>query len=47
MYITGLLHDIGKLGISNKILEKPEKSDDSEFEMIKLHLKYSYEILKI
>jgi HD-GYP domain-containing protein (c-di-GMP phosphodiesterase class II) len=46
MYIAGLLHDIGKLGISNKILEKPGKLDDSEFEMIKLHPKYSYEILK-
>jgi len=47
MYITGLLHDIGKLGVSNKILEKPGKLDDSEFEMIKFHPKYSYEILKI
>jgi HD-GYP domain-containing protein (c-di-GMP phosphodiesterase class II) len=47
MYITGLLHDIGKLGISNKILEKPGKLDDYEFEMIKLHPKYSYEILKV
>ena len=35
-----------KLGISNKILEKPGKLDDSEFEMIKLHPKDSYEILK-
>lgn len=50
MYITGLLHDIGKLGVSNKILEKPGKLDDSynlsPFEIIKLHPKYSYEILK-
>jgi len=47
MYITGLLHDIGKLGVSNKILEKQGKLDDSEFEMIKLHPRYIYEILKI
>ncbi len=46
MYIVGLLHDIGKLGVSNKILEKPGKLDDNEFEIIKLHPKYSYEILK-
>ena len=46
MYVVGLLHDIGKLGVSNKILEKPGKLTEQEFELIKLHPKYSYEILK-
>ena len=31
------LHDIGKMGISDYILEKPEKLTDEEFEIIKQH----------
>ncbi len=31
------LHDIGKIGISGKILNKPGKLSDSEFEVIKEH----------
>ena len=29
----GLLHDIGKLGVSNTILDKPSALDDAEFEI--------------
>ena len=32
-----LLHDLGKLGISNTILDKPGKLDDDEFALIKAH----------
>jgi len=42
---AGLLHDIGKLGVSSSILEKPGKLDDEEFERVKLHPQYSYQIL--
>ncbi len=34
---TALLHDIGKLGISNSILDKPGKLTDAEFDLIKMH----------
>jgi putative nucleotidyltransferase with HDIG domain len=35
--IAGLLHDIGKIGISEKILLKPGKLDADEFQKIKEH----------
>ncbi|HEY1478613.1 MAG TPA: HD domain-containing phosphohydrolase [Gaiellales bacterium] len=41
----GLLHDIGKLGISNTILDKPGKLDDAEFARIKLHPVFTEQIL--
>lgn len=40
-----LLHDIGKLGVSNAILDKNGKPTDEEWEAIKKHPVYSYEIL--
>lgn len=33
----GLLHDVGKLGVSNLILDKPGKLDDTEFAALKEH----------
>ncbi len=42
---AGLLHDIGKLGISNRILDKPGKLTGEEFAQIKKHPALSYEIL--
>lgn len=45
MMRAGLLHDIGKLGVSNTILDKPGKLTDAEFEQIKLHPLYSKQIL--
>ena len=35
--VGGLLHDIGKLSIDDKILNKPGKLDDMEFRIIKKH----------
>ncbi len=43
---AGLLHDIGKLSVSNAILEKPGKLDTAEWETVKKHAYYSYEILR-
>lgn len=35
--IAGLLHDIGKIGILEALLEKPEKISDEEFPPMRLH----------
>lgn len=34
---AALLHDVGKIGIDDKILNKPERLDDEEFAAIKRH----------
>ena len=41
----GLLHDIGKLKMPDEILNKPGKLTPEEFEVIKKHPVYSYDIL--
>lgn len=46
VYYSGLLHDCGKISIPEKILNKPGRLDDSEFEVIKSHTVKGYEILK-
>lgn len=40
------LHDIGKVGIADNILLKPGRLDQAEFEIMKQHAMYGYEILK-
>lgn len=45
LYRTALLHDLGKLGVSNLILDKPGKMTDEEFESMKQHPRFSEEIL--
>lgn len=42
---VALLHDVGKLGVSNSILEKPAKLENHEWAVVKKHPFYSYEIL--
>jgi HD-GYP domain-containing protein (c-di-GMP phosphodiesterase class II) len=42
---AALLHDIGKLGVSNSILDKPSKLDDEEWAAMKMHAVYSETIL--
>lgn len=43
---AGLLHDVGKIGVSEAILNKPGKLTDEEFEIMKRHPRMSYEVLK-
>lgn len=42
---AGLLHDIGKLGVSSRILDKPDALTEKEFDKVKEHPKLSREIL--
>ncbi len=43
--ISALLHDIGKIGIDDKILKKPGALDDEEFEIMKTHPRQGYKIM--
>ncbi len=42
---AALLHDIGKLGVPNSILDKPGRLSDEEFVRVKLHPRFTHEIL--
>ena len=46
MYRAALLHDLGKLRVSNTILDKTSKPDDREWEIIREHPDLSRRILK-
>jgi len=41
-----LLHDLGKLGVSNTILDKPDKLDDKEWHSVRRHPELGEEILQ-
>lgn len=45
IYHIGLLHDVGKIGISDAIINKPGKLTDEEYLMIKKHPEIGGEIL--
>ena len=41
-----ILHDIGKIGVSDTILRKPSKLTDAEWTEMRRHVQYGYEMLK-
>jgi putative nucleotidyltransferase with HDIG domain len=43
---ASLLHDIGKLGVSNRVLDKPGPLDPDEWNAMRSHTKFTLEILK-
>jgi len=43
--LAGLLHDVGKIGISELILNKPGKLTEDEFELVKAHCEVGERIL--
>lgn len=45
IYIAGLLHDIGKIGIAEALLKKPGRLSPAEWEEVKRHPVLSYRIL--
>jgi len=46
IYYAGLLHDVGKIRVSEDVINKPGKLTDEEYEQIKIHPVTSYHILK-
>lgn len=44
--LAGLLHDIGKCQVPNEILLKPGKLTSQEFDFVKKHPEFGYEILR-
>jgi putative nucleotidyltransferase with HDIG domain len=45
IYLSGLLHDIGKIGIDDQVLRKPGALTEEELEHIKTHPELGYKIL--
>jgi len=43
--VAGMMHDIGKIGVADKILNKDGKLDDDEWEEMKKHPEIGYRIL--
>jgi len=46
IYITGVLHDIGKMAVPVEILVKPGRLSDMEMSLIHIHPQAGYEILR-
>ncbi|MDZ7615694.1 MAG: HD-GYP domain-containing protein [Patescibacteria group bacterium] len=46
IYLAGLLHDIGKIGVDDEVLRKPGKLTDAEYEHIKRHPEIGHKILR-
>ena len=45
VYRAGMLHDIGKVAIPDSVFLKPSRLSEEEYELIKEHVVFSYEIL--
>jgi HD-GYP domain-containing protein (c-di-GMP phosphodiesterase class II) len=43
--ISAILHDVGKIGIDDKVLKKPAKLTDEEFEIMKTHPQKGFKIM--
>jgi HD-GYP domain-containing protein (c-di-GMP phosphodiesterase class II) len=46
IYRAGLLHDVGKLGVSNLILDKPGQLTSDEWQAMRQHPRYTLDILE-
>jgi HD-GYP domain-containing protein (c-di-GMP phosphodiesterase class II) len=45
LILIGLVHDCGKVSIPSQILDAPRKLTNAEFEIIKMHTVFGYELL--
>ncbi len=45
LYLMGLLHDVGKIGIGDEVLKKPGKLTDEEYRQIQAHVRIGFHIL--
>ena len=46
LFYIAMMHDIGKIGIPDRVLNKPTKLTDEEWEIMKQHPTYSGDILQ-
>lgn len=46
LFWASILHDMGKIGISEIVLNKPGRLDTDEYQQIKMHSEKGYQILK-
>ncbi|MEQ8167815.1 MAG: HD domain-containing phosphohydrolase [Candidatus Eremiobacterota bacterium] len=44
--MAGILHDVGKIGIGEEVLEKPGRLTEEEFKEMKMHPGIGYDIIK-
>jgi putative nucleotidyltransferase with HDIG domain len=43
--LAGLLHDIGKVGVPDALLKKPDKLSDAEYTVVREHSRCGYELI--
>ncbi|MBN1394850.1 MAG: HD-GYP domain-containing protein [Pirellulales bacterium] len=46
IYLAGLLHDVGKIGVEDRVLRKPGKLSGEEYDHIKRHAEIGHHILQ-
>jgi len=46
-FIAGAFHDLGKLFVSDEVISKPDIVNQSEFDVIKQHVKFGVDILSM
>jgi len=46
LFQAGILHDIGKIAIPDKVLHKPGNLTPDEFNLVRQHPQYGFDILK-
>jgi HD-GYP domain-containing protein (c-di-GMP phosphodiesterase class II) len=46
IYLAGLVHDVGKIGVPEAVLSKPGRLTDDEFGLIKMHPRIGADILR-
>lgn len=47
IYYAAMLHDYGKIGVDDAVLRKPGRLTPAEYEHIKLHPRYTFDILNV